>query len=487
MRRGAWLGENRRRLLVLAALLAVAVLAVGWWRPWRVSGQPPGPTPRPTLVSSLPTSTAGAIPDRLIEPTASPTVAALLPAATPATPPPAATPAPGDAGGLIYLGRFNGRPGIVAANGDGSGRRLIAPGVYLALAWSPDGARFAALGGIDHEQIAIFDGAGRPLARHALRPGTDCELRWSPDSRFVVCVPLYPFQGRERTSILIADEAGVREVLVPPVVRTSFLGWPRPGVLGLLALPEEWPYAAAEVWQIDLASGDVRRLIQGDFWPLGWSADGRALLALGGRQPRGGTVQSGEPVFTELIAVDTANGERRTLERAHQLALTLPGPLPAGRYWFSNGTLSPTGGQIALWLSGEPTSDSPGAVNSASQPTLAMIVLRDTGEIATISAVKRNVASVSRAGWSPDGLKLALPGYDRQNGARSLEIVTVIAGGTLNYRMSGNDDVFIAWSTDGRRFAFVTLQGLAVASVGDPGTSLIDPEGRAPAWRPFVR
>ncbi len=315
------------RWLIPTTLVVAILLLGGWWQPWRSRGVPTAtPTPR---IAPAPTGTVAQLPDRLITsptpPTAAP-VRSITPSPVRPFAPSPVRPVP--PGRLLYLGRVDGPPGIVAVDAASGERRLLVPGVYVALAWSPDGARFAALGGNGYEQIAIFAAEGRPLARYPVPAGTQCDLRWSPDSRFVACVPSYPFLGRERTTILIADESGLRSALLPPVARTAILGWPQPGVLGVLALPEEWPYAASEVWLIDLASGVVQRLLQGDFLPLGWTADGASLLALGGRQPRGGTVQPGDPVFTALLAIDSATGTSRTLTRPSNWRSTPSGPTP---------------------------------------------------------------------------------------------------------------------------------------------------------------
>ena len=478
-----------RRWPVPATLVVVALLLGGWWQPWRTRGVPPAsPTPQ---IAPAPTGTPAQPPDRLTLPTplrpitpspVRPLVSAPVRSVTP--------------GLLLYLGRLDGPPGIVAVNAAGGDRRLLAPGVYVALAWSPDGARFAALGGNGYEQLAIFAADGRPLARYPVRAGTQCDLRWSPDSRTLTCVPTYPFQGQERTTFLIADDNGLRSVLLPPVVRTAILGWPRPGVLGLVALPEEWPYAAAEVWLVDLASGAARRLIQGDFSPLGWAADGATLLVLGGRQPRGGTVQPGEPVFTELIAIDTtdtivtsgtASGARRTLTQAFQLARDTIGSDPLTRRWFSSGTLSPTGRELALWIARDAPRGAPATPNLMAEVALVLLDLRDTGDPAMTRFARPDGGTGVGYGWSPDGRAFALPRYRQPDGELALEIVIPADPIPQVYPLSSREGAAISWSPDGRWFAYNSPTGLAIADVGTANSAILDPEGRAPAWRPAAR
>lgn len=479
-------GAGRRWPLVAAVLLLCALL-VAWRQPWRVSGEPrrtaPGPAP-----SAMPApGTPARLPDQIALPSTTPAAAPpLAPAGPSATTAPWGAAVPPEAGSLIYLGRLDGLPGIIAANADGSERRLLVHGVYIALAWSPDGRRFAALGGTGYEQIAIFDATGRPLARYPARAGTQCDLRWSPDARFVVCSPTYPFLGRERTTILIADESGMREARVPPVVRTAFLGWPDPGVLGLVALPEEWPYAAAEVWLISLDDGEGRRLIQGDFLPLGWSADSRALLVLGGRQPRGGAFQPGEPVFTELIAVDVGTGERRILEQAFRLARSTIGGDPATRHWFFAGTLDPSGRQLALWIAREEPRGAPASPDLSHELVLIILTLREGGDLGMTRLARLDGGTGVSHGWSPDGRALALPRYSQPHGEIALEIVEGSAAPGV-YPVSDRAGAGITWAPDGRWFAYHAPQGLAIARVGSPAIAILDPDGRAPAWRPTVQ
>lgn len=486
IRWGGRIAGGRRGWLLAAPLLLLCALLVAWRQPWRAGADPPRPLATPEASPPPATATAARMPDRVALPPTAPI--ALSPAATPG---PAIPTRPGGipsaAGSLIYLGRSGDTAGIIAANADGSARRLIAPGLYVALAWSPDGGRFAALGGDGYEQIALFAADGRPLARYPVPAGTQCDLRWSPDGNYVVCSPTYPFLGRERAAVLIADEAGLREAVVPPVVRTAFLGWPAPGVLGLLGLPEEWPYAASEVWLVDLAVGEVRRLIQGDFWPLGWSADRTALLALGGRQPRGGLIQPGEPVFTELIAVDLATGQRRVVERAFNLARPTVGVNPITRAWFSYATLSPGGGQLALWIARESPPGSPTVAQAATAPSLVMLILRDSGDLATVTAALSDATLGVNQSWSPDGLRLAIVRHSGPTGGLTLAITSTSGGGLQPFRMDGRGETDVVWSADSRWFAYAAPEGLAVAGIGGPDIALLDPDGRAPAWRPAPR
>jgi hypothetical protein len=252
-------------------------------------------------------------------------------------------------------------------------------------------------------------------------------------------------------------------------------------------LPEEWPYAAAEVWQVDLASGDVRRLTQGDFLPLGWSADGRLLLALGGRQPRGGGVQPGEPVFTELIAVDGDSGERRTLERADRAARMLVGTAPGMRSWFNFATLSPNGYHLALWVVQEPLAGTPGTPGPVDAALLAILSLNVDGTPSAIGAVRPADGGGFSYGWSPDGQRLAVPGYAPTSGERVLTILDRVNAVPSLYPLANAGDPAVTWSSDGRWFAYVGPQGLAIAAASTTSAIVLDSEGRAPAWRPTVR
>ena len=115
----------------MVALLALAFALTGCLletTPRTPAPPTPTPTPRPT---PTPTPT----PLRIAYPTAPP------------SPTPTATPIAElrGAGQLLYIGKLEGRQGIVVVEADGSGRRLLVEREYRALTWSPDGRRFVAV------------------------------------------------------------------------------------------------------------------------------------------------------------------------------------------------------------------------------------------------------------------------------------------------------------------------------------------------------
>jgi Tol biopolymer transport system component len=71
---------------------------------------------------------------------------------------------------------------LYVMNADGSGKRVLTRDVWQGLAWSPDGRKFAFVGGRDADVYVInADGSGQQrLTRNA---GNDFGPAWSPDGR----------------------------------------------------------------------------------------------------------------------------------------------------------------------------------------------------------------------------------------------------------------------------------------------------------------
>ncbi len=95
-------------------------------------------------------------------------------------------------------------------NADGSGKRVLTRDVWQGLAWSPDGQKFAFVGGRDADVYVInADGSGqRRLTRNA---GNHFAPAWSPDGRKIAF-------GRgngphsEQIYIMNADGSGQRRL-----------------------------------------------------------------------------------------------------------------------------------------------------------------------------------------------------------------------------------------------------------------------------------
>jgi Tol biopolymer transport system component len=74
---------------------------------------------------------------------------------------------------------------------DGTGRRVIEPGVYVEYpAWSPDGRRIAFMSQVDGEgspyDIFVMNPDGTHVRRLTTSPGSDGWPAWSPDGRHIV-------------------------------------------------------------------------------------------------------------------------------------------------------------------------------------------------------------------------------------------------------------------------------------------------------------
>ncbi len=121
------------------------------------------------------------------------------------------------------------------------------------------------------------------------------------------------------------------------------------------------------------------------------------------------------------------------------------------------------------------------------EAALVILELRDSGDPSLTRFARLDGGTGFSYGWSPDGRALARPRYRQPDGELALEIVTPAAPTPQPYPLSSTQDPAIAWSPDGRWFAYNSPTGLAIASIGAADSTIIDPEGRAAAWRPAAR
>jgi hypothetical protein len=460
----------------LAAVAALALL-LAWWQPWRTPDQPA--PPRPTTTPLPPVATRAperiALPSERPQPPASPAA----PPTTPATP--AATPSAAGQGDhtLVYLGTTGGRSGIIAANADGSAPRLLVPGLYDQLAASPDGTRLAATGvipdGGGSQQLAIFDAAGRPLARHTLGRGTSHPLAWSPSGKYLLHTILVG--GNAETRVFTDTEA---RQITPPSLNASFpYAWIPGDRIVYFVHQNSSQSRPLALWTIDVAGGDPREHITSNFVPVGPNGDGTLFYALS----PGDAADQSSPM-TQLVAIDLRSGGTTPVIAASDLVATTPGlPSPAGTYNIGFANLAPDASTLAVGLF---RSADPGApIPPAEARTGYLVLMQPSGRVTGVAQLPPD-GYLGPSAWSPDGSRLALYTLRDQSSAGQLHIFDPAgnrAQFTADRAPAGRFPQF-AWSPDGTRLIATSAQGLVLIALDPPRAHLIAPGGTSPAWLP---
>ncbi|HEX5502398.1 MAG TPA: hypothetical protein VFW96_07220 [Thermomicrobiales bacterium] len=488
-------GWRSRRALALPALaLTLALALTGYFLARRPAARHVAPTPAPTVATAptpLPTPATPPGPVAYVTPTALPRPSAE------ATPAPAPPPDLRDAGELLYVGALDGQAGIIAVRADGGDRRLIVPGPYQAIFWSPDGRRFVAPDQADgRNRLTLFDAGGAQSAQFVFPAGPWQPPTWSRDSRtvayagFAASVPGAP--DRARFVAWLVSDAGA----VPVSLGASNWPW-QWSTTGRLALTvsvgtdtdgDAAVPGPGQLWTVDETGHDARLLADGAYLPVGWSLDGATLYALGDVPPAPSTAQPA-PRLTTLLAIDASTGRQRPLVAARDLAARVGLATPAGApFWFDAATLAPTGDRFALELV------TPGPDGTVER---ALVVLGPD------AAARRAYDERAPAGapplvpaWSPDGGRLA---WKTWNGAVSTGVrVYDLAGGGLFavgeptyfgppdwYSAEDTERTGPQWSPDGRWIAFSRLGRLSIAAATPPPTRwTLAAGGLWPAWRP---
>lgn len=471
-------GLSRRRFLG-AALLAPALpllAACGWFEKSRP--QPPAtPTPLPP-----PTVTPTPAPVRLDSP--APIAMASRSAAT-SRATPTANPALRGGGQLLYTGALGGARGIVLADLAADARRLLVPGGYESLAWSPDGTRFAALGiatpEVPTQQVALFNADGRALARYAV-PNTllvTNTLRWSPDGRHL----LYQFfdQASAAVATWIVAEDGQRRLPLDP--EATVWRWLPNGRLAYTRASSRTDPPSVEaplaIWSVDPAGNEPRREASGPFYPFDLSPDGTIIYAVGGFRT---IVTPGPPVgsATTIVALDLVRGSSRTVFDAAAASA-------GATAWVRNAAVAPDTGSLAVVRGRLPV--------AAQQNTLGitndLLLLDPAG--ATFSGDLSWQGELGRGGvrWSPHGLRLAYHtvGAGAGGGGEELRVVDLTGGPRAAFPIRAADPrlgLLVAWSGDDRLLAYVDSgsTGLMIAEPGTDRAYSFAADGNFPAWRP---
>lgn len=476
----------------LAPLLALALALSGCL----FNSTPATPTPVPPTPTPLPTATPTEQ-QRVAFPTAP-----AVPTST-AIPAPAPSPTPipelRDAGQLLYIGVLDGKPGVIAVNADGSGRRLLVEGLYDELAWSPDGRRFAASGtqGNGPSRVGLYTAEGRPL-RGVTFEGRAGQIIWSPDSRQVALQTFIqgPYgpngspSGLGSATAWLLREDGAREIALDG--QANPLSWSPGGRLALWIYRDsdgDRRYSEADeqgIWTVDVEGGDTRQLFGNHAHPLGWSADGATLYVGGDFQPydAGGAQTYTGP--TSLLALDAATGDRRVIATIEGVVAQVVPDGQRERYrWMGGAELAPGGGLFALWL-GIPQA----AYSDANPPRWLLVVIDPNGRV-----VWRDEPPIGGmyGAWSPDGARLVYP-FARRNGAgfvssSGLHVANVRTGETFELGGEyGQDYAALHWSPDGRWLAIEQFGRVEIVATGAPARSwILARDGRSLAWRPATR
>lgn len=476
---------GRSRWNLPLGLLLVLAITVGWWQPWQAR---PRADPRPVALVPTPTPAAPTPtlpPQRIALPPAMPPVSPSRSATSVSRVTASATPGLTDATGLLlYIGRDAGEEGIVAINADGTNRRLLVAGHYEALAWSPDGGRFAAVGPLAvgfTSQVAIFTPEGRALARYPFEGVVENRLLWSPDgSKLAGNVRSSTAQPATNEAWQIAPQGGVRRVTVPDARLVFPFAWTSFGTLIVAS------YEGGGRRSLWLASDDgstVVREFSGAYTPLGLSHDGETLYTLS---------NAASSDVSQLVAVNLRTDQPRVIVDADRLGALALGELTVpGQYRFVSATVAPDESHLAVVIQRAGQAGTPSPVPAL--PESVLIFLWPDGSITGVLRFAPGVGPGFLT-WSPDGELLAAYGTATTGAGattRNLFIVVDWRGAQRAsapfYLAALYGGMNISWSPDSRWLVYSSLAGVSLVRAETGQTAELASPGGYPVWQPRKR
>ncbi|MGE3912437.1 MAG: hypothetical protein AB7K36_23960, partial [Chloroflexota bacterium] len=341
---------------------------------------------------------------------------------------------------LIVPGR-QASPGVIASPGASPGPRIVASPAASPLPLPINLGRPGLLAVEQSGRILVLDPTRQQPARVLVSSPDSSEPRWSPDGSSLLYVGGESVAAELR---LIPAAGGPQRRLTANTSPERAAAWSPAGDLLAYTVPtalkpDRTPDSAApeEIWLLDVASGQDRKLVDG-FEPA-WSPDGRwiAYATNGQRSPEGARENA--------IRVISVNGQDdRPLLAISDLPPDLLEPfgLP-----FRPGTIrlrrpawSPTGQYL---------------IASADGHTSYAVMFDTHGNIVRPWALAYE-GGVGRARWSPDGMRLAIESQP-PTGVNVVKLAdltsgqeTVIGGPEAGFQAQGP-----AWSPDGRRLALI--------------------------------
>lgn len=474
--------HSRLRWLISLGLIVGLVALLGWWQPWRstptlLKPQPTTPPPTPTLTPASVTLVAS--------PTSQPMVAGATPSNRPAATPGQRT-APGR---ILYMSYLNGQEGIVTANADGTGQRLLVPGRYQQIVWNDAGTRFAATGPLPDSnttQLAIFNYSGQALARFSIEGVGNQRLTWSPTGDAVAFTTHLPPGVNNQPAeqrLWVATVEGV-QAISGLTDRLSWFSWTAAGELLITTVVTNGD--STTLWRLPTPDSTPQRVTNGQFVPIGPELPGRFLYAAGRTHAAPGVR------YQTLLLIDLKTGDQRTFLHTDQIPYN--SAVQSAQHSISYAALSPDGLTLAMIIGHTitPGTPVPGATPPASGPATTLLFLQAyqlAGGVPFEQAFlsMRDLDAGINLGlmqWSPDSnaiaLVSALPVTTR------LQIISLVGVERVSYEIELYASTFLTWSPDSEWLTTSPLIGLEILSATEQHRYQLTPDGSAPAWYPRV-
>lgn len=173
--------------------------------------------------------------------------------------------------------------GIYSVGADGSGlTRLTLSG--SGPTWSPDGSRIAFFSAdAGNFDVYVMRSSGADPARLTTDPADDVSPAWSPDGRAIAFVS--ERHGNTDLYVIDADGSGERRLTEDPAPDEGFSWAPAGDRIAYVsyrhgAKPEDIGIGDAEVFVVDVRTGDTRNLSRNRAWDgdPDWSLDSRRIV-----------------------------------------------------------------------------------------------------------------------------------------------------------------------------------------------------------------